>query len=370
MMQTDIKVSVVIPVYNAYDYLRPAIDSVIDQSLREIEIICVDDGSSDGSAKLLREYAYIDRRIRVVEHGMNAGVSTARNKGIIRASGEYIIFLDADDFYEPNLLETLYERAKEDNLDIAIASFDYYNNKRSRFLHATEEPHSSIYAGGAVVSHSEYPDYIFESTSGYVWNKLFRTEFIKDKGLMFPAELSVFEDTCFVYCALALAERVGREEEIMVHHRIYSDQSRAKLYRKTYSAIPEVYLKVKNFLSRHGMYVPLARSFINTSTRHCYKVYNLLWSDEREAFWEMLHEGMADSLGWFAQENDDFETQELADFAANVGLYTYSQYMSRRDTGRLTDTKRWSPARLYRRIQGTRFWERIAAGFKKKTEEK
>ncbi len=363
MQRSDIKVSVVMPVYNAYDYLRPALDSVIDQSLREIEIICVDDGSTDGSLKLLREYAYIDKRIRVVEHGINAGTSTARNKGLIRSVGEYIIFLDADDFYEPHLLEALYNRAKEDDLDIVISRFDYYNNKCSRFLASTDEPHSSIYSGGAVASHSEYPDYILESTSGYVWNKLFRSSFVKEKGLMFPAEFSVFEDLCFVCCSLSLAGRVGRVEDVMVHHRIYYDQSRAKLYRKQYSYLPEAYLKIKGFLTRHGMYVPLARSFVNLSVSHCYRVLGMLWSDEKEDFWQMLHEGMADSLGWFAQENDDFENQDLADFAANVGLYTYKQYMSRRDTGRLSNTERWSPSRLYRRIKGAKLWNRLFGKF-------
>ena len=85
------------PIYNAYDYLRPSLDTVLDQTLREIEVICIDDGSTDRSLDIIKEYQERDDRVRIVTEN-NAGVSTARNKGIIRARGEYLIFLDADDF--------------------------------------------------------------------------------------------------------------------------------------------------------------------------------------------------------------------------------------------------------------------------------
>ena len=365
-MGENIKVSVVIPVYNAYDYLRPALDSVIDQSLREIEIICVDDGSTDDSPKLLRQYAYVDKRIVVVSNGINAGVSTARNKGLIRAVGEYVIFLDADDFYEPGLLQELYDRARADDLDIVISRFDYYHNKKATFTPGVDEPHGSIYSGGAVASHSEYPDHIFSSTSGFVWNKLFRTAFLKDKGLMFPAEFSVFEDNYFVLSALSLAQRVGRVEQVMVHHRIYYDRSRAKLYRKHYSTLIEMYMRVKTFLMRHGMYVPLTGAFVNTSVEHCYRVFGLLWSDEKQKFWDSLHDGYADSLGWFTQEASEFDSEELADFAANVGIYTYEQYMSRLGSRTMVKGSKLSPKRLLRRIRGAKLWEKLLGRFRKK----
>ena len=124
-MSADIKVTVVMPIYNAYDYLRPAIDSVLDQTLREIELICVDDGSTDPTLGLLKEYQKNDARVRIVTEN-NAGPSVARNKGIVRARGEYVIFLDADDFFEPELLERLVRSADENSLDIAVCGYDVY----------------------------------------------------------------------------------------------------------------------------------------------------------------------------------------------------------------------------------------------------
>ncbi len=375
MESTNIKVSVIIPIYNAYDYLRPAMDSVIDQTLREIEIICIDDGSTDHSLDIVKAYQAADQRVRIVTEN-NAGVSIARNKGIIRARGEYLIFLDADDFFEPNLLERLYDTAKRYDLDIAVSKFDFYNNKSSSFTSQIEEDHGHIFTPGAVVSKSEYPDYILQSTSGYVWNKMFRTSFVKGKELTFAPELYVFEDVHFVSTALSLAERVGRIDDVLVHHRIYSDQSRSKLFKKYYSQVPIVYLKVKDFLAQHGMYVPLSRSFLNFSASRCYKIYNLLWSDAKSDFWNLLHSGYADSLGWFQHEPSDYESEEVCEFCANVGLYEHRQYESRSRKGKKINTENITAEKLNKRMKSAKasaklkgFFSKLISLFRKKRSE-
>ena len=377
MNKSEVKVSVIMPIYNAYDYLRPAMDSVLDQTLRELEVICIDDGSTDRSLEIIKEYQKADERVRIVTEN-NAGPSTARNKGIIRARGEYIIFLDADDFYEPELLSLLCERADRDSLDITLAGFDIYNNKKSKFSPSIEEDHGNIFAGGAVVSKNEFPHYILQSASGYVWNKLFRTSFIKEKELTFAPELYVFEDVHFVSAALSLAERVGKLDSILIHHRVYSDQSRAKLFRKYYSQVPVVYLKIKEFLTQHGMYIPLMRSYLNLSASRCYKIYNLLWSDAKSKFWDILHDGYGDSLGWYQHEQSDFENSDVYEFAANVGLYTHAQYIKRLDKGRKLKTERLHSESLKKKIKTskkkTRKREKIAKFFakifkKRKTDE-
>lgn len=376
MDNSNIKVSVVIPVYNAYDYLRPAMDSVVDQTLKEIEIICIDDGSTDHSLDIIKEYQAADARVRIVTEN-NAGVSVARNKGLVRVRGEYMIFLDADDFFELDLLEKLYNAAKEQDLDIAVAKFDIYNNKTTKFTPQVDEVHGSIFSPGAVVSKSEYPDYILQSTTGYVWNKLFKTSFIRDKELMFAPELYVFEDVHFVCTALSLAERVGRIDDVLVHHRIYSDQSRAKLFKKYYAQMPVVYLKVKEFLTQHGMYIPLSKSFLNFSVSRCYKAYNLIWSDAKSDFWDMLHSGYADSLGWFQHDSGDFESEELFDFAVNVGLYEHSQYEKRVEKGRKIKSEKITPPWIKKHIKSKKamakfkdFLAKIGSIFKKKKKNK
>ena len=101
------KVSVVVPVHNTEQYLRQCLDSLVSQTLREIEIICVDDGSSDGSLAILQDYAALDSRVCIIEQE-SVGAGPARNAGLDAALGEYIAFLDSDDFFEPSMLEEAY----------------------------------------------------------------------------------------------------------------------------------------------------------------------------------------------------------------------------------------------------------------------
>ena len=116
------KVSVILPIYNVSQYLRQALDSVINQTLRELEIICVDDGSTDDSLEIVREYAQKDSRIVVIT-GPNGGYGKAMNKGLDRATGEYIGILEPDDYVDLHMFEDLYRIAAENRLDLVKADF-------------------------------------------------------------------------------------------------------------------------------------------------------------------------------------------------------------------------------------------------------
>ena len=339
MNNTDIKVSVIMPIYNAYDYLRPAIDSVLDQTLKEIELICIDDGSTDSSFELIKEYQQQDERVRIVTE-TNAGPALARNNGIKRARGEYLAFLDADDFFEPSLLENLYLVAKEKDLDIAIADYDIYNSRKATFENAQPSEHESIFDGGAVTSKSLCPDKIFLSTNGAAWNKLFRRSFVIDKQLLFLRDVKMYEDVYFVVSALSLAERIGKISEVLIHHRIYTDQARAKMFRKHYSQALVAYLAMKEFLRQNGMFSPLSTSFLNLTASRCYRIYNVLGSDAKEHFWNMLHSEYAEALGWQGRAAEDFEEADVCEFVASVILYAHKQYKKRIAKGHRLDLDR------------------------------
>ena len=333
---TDIKVSVIIPVYNACDYIRPAMDSVLYQTLSEIEVICVDDGSTDNTLEVLKEYQARDSRVRIATE-TNAGPGLARNNGMKRARGKYIAFLDSDDFFEPNHLELLYELAERDELDIAIARYDIYNTHRSRFEPVVRTEHSDIYLPGKVTSKNEHHDCIFLSTVGAAWNKIFRRSFIEEKNLVFLQDVRIYEDVYFVATALSYAERIGKLQDILVHHRIHSEQARAKAFKKYYYQIPTVFRKIKEFLVQNGMYAPLSVSFLNLSVNRCYKIFNLLPSDSKEAFWNTFHNDYADILGWASHEASDFDSEELFNFAVNVQMYDYAAYKRRLEQGEWTN---------------------------------
>ena len=328
----EILVSVVMPIFNACRYLRPALDSIMHQTLTDIEIICIDDGSTDTSLDMLKIFQQQDDRIRIVTE-TNAGPGIARNNGLKRARGEYVAFLDADDFYEPDMLELLYKHAKTNDLDIAICKYDIFENKKARFRENVESEHAKIYWGGAITSKNEYPDYILESTSGAAWNKIFKKSFLLEKGITFLPEAMMFEDVYFTISALSFAERVAKIQKVLVHHRIYKQQSRVRMFRKYYPHVPAVFEKTKEFLMRGGMYQPLKKGFLNLSCSRCYHVYNLLKPDAREVFWNMLHDYYSENLGWDDAIAEDFEKKEICEWQANVEMYTYEQYQRRHSRG-------------------------------------
>ncbi len=352
-----IKVSVIMPIYNAYSYLRPAMDSVLDQTLSEIEVICVDDGSTDSSLDILKEYQAKDSRVRILTEN-NAGPSWARNKGLSRARGKYIIFLDADDFYKLDLLEKMYERAERDNLDITITEYDIYNDRSSSFESRIKSDHGSIFEGDTIVSKNEYPEVIFQCTSNYVWNKLFRASFIKEKELTFDQNMRVFEDVYFVMTSLSMADRIGKIHEVLIHHRVYSEQSKNRLFRKYYKQVPSLYLKIKEFLMHNGMYAPLSQSFLNLSASRMFKIYNVLWPDAKAEYYDMLHREYAEALGWEKAVPDEIEDDDVREFLAATLVHTHKQYLTRTQKGlrtRLEEVKKKLKSIKFRKSIGDFF---------------
>ena len=182
------KISVIIPVYNVEQYLDRCLESVVNQTLEDIEIILVNDGSTDNSLKTCEKFAQKDNRIKIINR-KNSGLAAVRNAGLKEASGEYIGFIDSDDWVDTDYYEKLYNTAKKYNSDIAYADFirrgKHKNKKRMKFEKE-------------IVS-TEIRDKIDNCknlTLGCVWNKIYRKELIFDNNLSFP-EGHVYEDGLF-----------------------------------------------------------------------------------------------------------------------------------------------------------------------------
>ena len=188
----------------------------------------------------------------------------------------------------------------------------------------------------------------------------------KEKELTFAPELFVFEDIYYVSATFSLAERISYVDKVLVHHRIYSEQSRPKLFKKYYTQIPIVYMRIKEFLTSHGLYVPIKRSFLNLSATRCFAIYNLLWHDAKGDFWNLLHQGVADSLGWFTIESGEFYSGEVCEFCANVGLYTHDLYMKRTKKGKNVPVERFSATKMKNKIKGRNAWYKLLSLFRRK----
>lgn len=213
------KVSVIIPVYNVEEYLRECLDSVVKQTLREIEIICVDDGSTDNSLEILKEYAKKDNRITVItQKNLHAGV--ARNAGLAVAKGEYLSFLDSDDFFELNMLEETYNKAKIDNADIVIFRYIKYDCKN-----LTEAmnvgANTKILSSNRIVSSEICSQYIFQITCPMPWNKIFKREFIEDIKIKYQS-ITLSNDLYFVYAAISSAIRISYLPNNLMKYRIFN----------------------------------------------------------------------------------------------------------------------------------------------------
>ena len=254
------KVSVIIPVYNIESHLEKCLSSITRQTLADLEIICVDDGSTDGSQKIMKRYANVDNRFSIITQ-KNAGPGVARNKGFDYASGEYVIFLDSDDWFEADFLERMVQRAKETNADVTICKsveFDTYTEKElpSEWMMKTQ------YLPADTFSPLEIHDYIFQFTYGMAWDKLYRRNYIYDTKLRFPP-LYNSEDLAFVFPSLLAAKRIAILDSVLIHHRINRSSSVSNTRSRQPQAPYEAFNIVKKYLDKYDKEKIYRRSFLN-----------------------------------------------------------------------------------------------------------
>lgn len=243
---SNIKVSVIVPVYNAEKYLKQCLDSIITQTLTDIEIICVDDGSTDKSLEILKLYEKNDTRIKVIQQN-NQYAGVARNNGLKIATGEWVTFIDSDDFCEIDGLEKLYSIAKENSLDFIKCSSYVLNEttheyeKQEWYLNKIAE---KIF--NKITFFDEYPDILY-GICDTPWSGLYKMSFIKNNNIHFPNFHCVNDHSFFVECLLK-AKRIMVKDVYFVHHRIERDGS--LIYTKHYYFDDQIknYERVKNIV--------------------------------------------------------------------------------------------------------------------------
>lgn len=221
-----IKISIIIPVYNVEAYLEKCINSLINQTIKELEFIFVNDGTKDNSVSIIKKYQKKDKRIKLLEK-TNGGQASARNLGLKHAKGEYIAFLDSDDFVSENMYKTLYNRAKKDNLDIVLCNyFLVYKDK-------TEKNQNSITKEKEKKLTPE--EYVILSPSP--WNKIIKREYLEKQNFIFPEGI-IYEDFASIPLLGLDNPKVVYLNECL-HYYVQSDSStmRNKEYKKKYEDI-------------------------------------------------------------------------------------------------------------------------------------
>lgn len=259
----DFKVSIIVPIYNAEKYLSNCIDSILHQTYKNIEIILVNDGSTDSSIEICEEYAEKDKRIIIINK-KNAGVSSTRNDGISISTGEYIQFVDCDDYIEYNMTEKLVEQMKT-NADLVICGYKsvYIGKKNS-----TIENHISPVIGQ--YKKNEVVNYLGELFKNYfinpIWNKLYNTNIIRSHNLRFIEDINMGEDLLFNLEYISACSSIKIINESLYHYLNFNNGSLTASYKKNLFINQKMlFSKVREFLIENNYYTETNKKYIEVS---------------------------------------------------------------------------------------------------------
>ncbi|MFN7250057.1 MAG: glycosyltransferase family 2 protein [Anaerobacillus sp.] len=225
------KVSVIIPVYNAEEYLPDCIESLLDQSLYDCEFIFINDGSKDGSQKVIENYREKDHRIVLINQE-NHGVSIARNKGLSLASGEYVGFVDADDYIENDMYEVLYTEAEISNCDCIISNFE---SEIEGHKVITKYPFPvNVFLNRDYINKEILPYFIMFDNLNTACNKLYKNKMIEEHNFKFPEGVSLGEDGMFNMYFFSQASSIKYIDYTGYHYREVKGSATRNILQKDY----------------------------------------------------------------------------------------------------------------------------------------
>ena len=293
------KVSVVLPIYNVEKYLPKCIESVIAQTLKDIEIICVNDCSNDNSENIIREYMKKDDRIKIINNEKNIGVGFSRNIGVDCSNGEYISFIDSDDFIENDYLENLYSTAIKYDADIVFTNNIYTVNEVKGYI-------KPYYHNRLEKWKKDFKDKCFEGKSNFnvsttekentpeyplvaVWNKLYKKSFILNNNLKFQNYI-VSEDSEFFYKYLVYNPNMYYNNKVKYYYvqRKSSAVHSIEKDEKTVSDALSVFRNIFNFYKEKKINLLKESSFYNFNS--FLFVFNNYKADNKNEFYKKCHE--------------------------------------------------------------------------------
>lgn len=255
MQTTPIKVSIVMPSLNVGQYIRQCIESVLNQTLRDIEVICVDAGSTDGTLEILLEYQQKDSRVHIIQSNRKS-YGYQVNLGFDAASGEYLGIVETDDYADAKMFETLYDCAKRHDLDAVKSGFYYYYSKGEE----RDVPNpiaSHIMAGRTFCPTTDFRSKMelveFFNIKPTIWSAIYRKGFIRANGIRLNETPGAsFQDTAFNFKVWACSKRVRLLQECFLHYRQDNESSSINSPGKVYCVCDE-YDEMERFLNEHNL---------------------------------------------------------------------------------------------------------------------
>lgn len=265
------RISVIIPTFNCRNYLDQGISSLLGQSLRQFDIIVVDDESTDGTFELAKRYPVKYDNITVLKQPHQfAGV--ARNRGLEIAQGDYVIFLDGDDYFEPTLLEDAYTAITKADADICVFGAYQLNDKTGEVKPMNNACRVDLCPNAPTFNRHTNPDNIFCFTTPAPWTKMFKRSFIEEHHLRFQDTRSA-NDLRFVFTALATADRITVIDKKLVTYRRQNSSSLQSTQGKDPFAFYNALISLRGELKQRNVYDDVHHAFVNASLDMC--MYNL-----------------------------------------------------------------------------------------------
>lgn len=287
MKMSNVKISVIIPVYNAERYLRECLDSVLCQTLSAFEVILVDDGSTDSSLEIMRQYAAEDDRIRIIIQKDRQYAGVARNRGMQEANGKYLLFLDADDIFDARMFGRLYEQAEKRNAQVTVCRAEAM--EKGKTVDMPWALREEYLPDKSVFSYRDLGVYLFLFAAGWAWDKLFLREFIQQKQIQFSGT-KIINDRKFVYTALAEAERITVLEERLVRYRRGEKSSLSYERENCCEDVLTVMMQLEQELSDRGRFEELQRAYVNQALQFCFSFSFSLGEEAQRKFYRLLRQ--------------------------------------------------------------------------------
>lgn len=329
----DVKISVVLPVYNVANYLKKCLDSLVNQTFKDFEVICVNDGSTDLSLSILEGYALTDSRFKIITQD-NQGLSGARNTGIKEVKGDFILFVDSDDWLEENALELLHDQVKGFDSDITMFKFKYFDEDSGEFSDGPnsnlEIIDSSFYTGN--FNYKDVLDILFK-ISHAPFNKLYKTSFLNDSDAEFLYG-SYYEDLEFFYKVFLKAEKVSVLPEYLYFYRI-RDQSISNSGDEGSFDIFDILKTTKQNLIDAEVYDRVKQGWLMFVIVNLKYVYLRLMAEFKNRFIDLMKEnyeslnlsGVENFDGWHYEDQSFYKAISVSDsyeiFDLNFEKFNY-----------------------------------------------
>lgn len=303
----NVKVSVVMPVYNVKNYIEECLDSLINQTLEEIEIICVDDGSTDGTLELLHEYETKCDKVKVIQQ-QNQFAGVARNNGMKHATGEYIIFLDSDDFFEVTMLEKMYTEAKRTAADLVLCGGQIFDDEKKETKPAPWFFKAKILPQEVPFSYRDTDGQLLNAISPAPWTKLFKREFVKKNGVQFQ-NFQNSNDVYFIYVSVCTAERISYVDEALVNYRRGMTSNLQSKKNKAPLCFLDAYYSAYKTLVEKGVYEYVKKGFRSAVISGClynFDSYHYLDAVSRAVLLEAFQKETFLELNLFDGEREEY----------------------------------------------------------------